>query len=239
MSAGTPVYCGIHDSNAFLLPHLMTRTAPFSVVSTGTCVIARAIGAKPVTLDPIRGISSHVNDFGDPVPSARFMCAREFDLITKSAHPEPTEDDMAHVLGSGTMLLPSVAPEIGPFMGMRTTWVRPEPDLNTVERSACTGLYLALVTAECLNLIGHNGAIVVEGPFAKNKAHCRMLEAATQCPVEVSDGVTGTSQGAVLLAGLYGDHHDISTTKRPSPHAMTEPLEAYARAWSKSVLANL
>ena len=32
----TPVYCGIHDSNASLYPHLISRAAPFSVVSTGT-----------------------------------------------------------------------------------------------------------------------------------------------------------------------------------------------------------
>ena len=34
LRADTPVYCGIHDSNASLYPHLLDRRAPFSVVST-------------------------------------------------------------------------------------------------------------------------------------------------------------------------------------------------------------
>jgi len=239
LPADTPVYCGIHDSNASLLPHLLNRTAPFGVVSTGTWVIAMAIGAKPVSLDPARDTLANVNAFGDPVPSARFMGGREFDLITEGAHPEPTDDDMARVLRSGIMLLPAVVPEIGPFIGMKTTWVGSEPKVGTVERSACTGFYLALVTAECLNLIGHNGPIIVEGPFAKNSAYCRMLEAATHCPVEISDSATGTSQGAALLAGLHSDQHSISTTRRIPTHTMTKSLEAYAHAWSQAVSANL
>lgn len=32
----TPVLCGIHDSNASLLPHVILRKPPFLVVSTGT-----------------------------------------------------------------------------------------------------------------------------------------------------------------------------------------------------------
>ena len=45
LDLATPVYCGIHDSNASLLPHLITRKKPFSVVSTGTWVIAMALGS--------------------------------------------------------------------------------------------------------------------------------------------------------------------------------------------------
>src|SRR5262245_55669002 len=46
LPTGTPVYCGIHDSNASLLPHLRGRQAPFAVVSTGTWVISMAIGGR-------------------------------------------------------------------------------------------------------------------------------------------------------------------------------------------------
>ncbi len=74
----TPVHCGIHDSNASLLPHLMDRAKPFAVVSTGTWVIAMAIGGAAVELDPARDTLVNVNAFGDPVPSARFMGGREF-----------------------------------------------------------------------------------------------------------------------------------------------------------------
>ena len=46
---GTPVLTGIHDSNASLLPHLIDRKPPFAVVSTGTWVIAMAIGGGAET----------------------------------------------------------------------------------------------------------------------------------------------------------------------------------------------
>lgn len=42
--ADTPVMVGIHDSNASLLPYLGTDDA-FTIVSTGTWVIAMAVGA--------------------------------------------------------------------------------------------------------------------------------------------------------------------------------------------------
>jgi sugar (pentulose or hexulose) kinase len=38
LDPSTPVFCGIHDSNASLLPHLLSRRSPFSVFSTGTLV---------------------------------------------------------------------------------------------------------------------------------------------------------------------------------------------------------
>ena len=54
-----PVSCGIHDSNASLLPHLMARRTLFSVVSTGTWVIIFSAGAglrsliPPATVSPM------------------------------------------------------------------------------------------------------------------------------------------------------------------------------------------
>jgi sugar (pentulose or hexulose) kinase len=73
LAADTPVTCGIHDSNASLLPHLLGRAAPFSVVSSGTWIIAMAIGGASVVLDPERDTLVNVNARGEPVPSARFM----------------------------------------------------------------------------------------------------------------------------------------------------------------------
>lgn len=64
----TPVFCGIHDSNASLVPHLTTRTAPFAVVSTGTWVISMAIGGTRTTLDPARDTLVNVSAFGNPCP---------------------------------------------------------------------------------------------------------------------------------------------------------------------------
>ena len=231
----TPVYCGIHDSNASLLPHLYNRQTPFSVVSTGTWVITMAVGGKPVTLDPARDTLVNVNAFGDAVPSSRFMGGREHDLVTEVPYPEAKDADMERVLSLGTMLLPAVVPEIGPFAGMKARWVGSEPAVGTVERGVCVGFYLALVTAECLELIGHRGPVIVEGPFARNESFCRMLAAVTQCSVERTGSSTGTSQGAAMLA-LSGEiHSEKKAGSPPRRDDLADRMREYARMWNTHV----
>ncbi|MEM1427972.1 MAG: FGGY-family carbohydrate kinase [Pseudomonadota bacterium] len=239
LPADTPVHCGLHDSNASLVPHLLHRSAPFSVLSTGTWVIAMAVGGAPVTLDPARDTLVNVNAFGDPVPSARFMGGREHDLATGGAYPEPTAADIRRVLTAGTMLLPALVPEIGPFAGRKARWVGAEPEMGTVARGVCTGLYLALVASQCLELIGHRGPIVVEGPFAANMGFKWMLGAATGCSVETSGGTTGTSQGAALLAhrgARAPGPPSVRSAPAPEPAPPRETvtlLERYAREWRR------
>ena len=67
------VIAGIHDSNASFLPHLVARPAPFTVLSTGTWVIAMAAGAALDRLDPAADMLANVDARGEPVPTARFM----------------------------------------------------------------------------------------------------------------------------------------------------------------------
>jgi hypothetical protein len=50
--AQMPVFPGLHDSNASLLPHLLSDRLPFTVVSTGTWVVSMAVGGRKVALDP-------------------------------------------------------------------------------------------------------------------------------------------------------------------------------------------
>ncbi|MEL6465306.1 MAG: FGGY-family carbohydrate kinase [Pseudomonadota bacterium] len=195
----TPVACGIHDSNASLLPYVLRRTPPFSVISTGTWVIAMSIGGKAVRLDPDRDTLCNVTALGQPAPSARFMGGREHDLATGGSYPEPTFADLRDIVSEGVMLLPALAPDTGPFKGCRSTWLGPEPMVGTGKRGAAVALYLALVTAECLSNIDHDGAIIVEGPFATNTLYLEMLSISTCSQVYRSSGTTGTSAGAAML----------------------------------------
>ncbi|MEM7487765.1 MAG: FGGY family carbohydrate kinase [Pseudomonadota bacterium] len=77
LDPATPVLTGIHDSNASLLPYL--SRAPCGVLSTGTWVIAMALGGAAVALDPRRDTLLNVAADGRPVPTARFMGGRERD----------------------------------------------------------------------------------------------------------------------------------------------------------------
>ena len=191
-----PVLVGIHDSNASLVPHLAARPAPFSVVSTGTWVISMAIGGAPVAPDPARDTLVNVNALGQPVPSARFMGGREFDLMRRP-QGTVTEADRAAVIGRGILMLPSVVQGSGPYPDRAQDWtVTPETDGQAM---LALGHYLALMTATCLELIGAAGPVIVEGPFAANDAVLSMLATATDRPVLPSQAGTGTAVGAALL----------------------------------------
>ncbi len=231
---GTPVYCGIHDSNASLLPYVLSQTPPFSVVSTGTWVIAMSLGGNSVQLDPNLDTLINVTALGDPAPSARFMGGREHDLATGGTCPEPTPQDVRDVLTKGIMLMPAVVEDTGPFRGYPSGWVGPEPNVGTGTRVAAVAVYLALVTAECLSNIGHKDTIVVEGPFANNHLYLKMLAVAAASKVYGAAGSTGTSAGAAMLVRGKTDvlaQEALSLINSD----IGESLEAYASHWRQTV----
>ncbi|WP_136660719.1 FGGY-family carbohydrate kinase [Nitratireductor sp. XY-223] len=198
IAADVPVICGIHDSNASLVPHLHARKPPFSVVSSGTWVIVMSVGGRQVQLAPDRDTLINVNAFGEPVPSARFMGGREHELVLGGRAASCTDDDLQHVLDNGIMLLPAVENRSGPFQGRKSAWIGDEDDLTDGWRFAALSFYLAGMTAVCLEMVGARGETVVEGPFSKNRAYCTMLAAATRRDVVAVSG-TGTSVGAAML----------------------------------------
>lgn len=230
LAPDTPVVCGIHDSNASLVPHLRARQAPFSVVSSGTWVVVMAVGGTPVALDAARDVLVNVNALGQPVPSARFMGGREFEIIAAGQAGPVAQGDVTAVLARQIMLLPAVVGDSGPFQGRTAHWTPEEPAVGSGLRSAALGYYLALMTAQCLELVGHRGEVVVEGPFARNPQYCEMLAVAAQSPVLRMQGATGTSQGAALLACPVGRAGDGAAAQRCLPQNDAS-LADYARLW--------
>lgn len=233
LDANTPVLCGIHDSNASLLPYILQHTPPFSVVSTGTWVIAMSIGGSQVTLDPNKDTLINVNAMGEPVASARFMGGREYELATEKPYPEPTEDILAVVLKEKFMLLPAVVPNTGPYQGRQSSWRQNnEPPVGSMQRGTAVALYLALVTSQCLELIGHQGSVIVEGPFSDNWVYLAMLSATTNAPVLSAVGMTGTSQGAALLSNTDRKQPVNCDQIMPQNDHISELMRKYADEWS-------
>ncbi|MEL7529234.1 MAG: carbohydrate kinase, partial [Pseudomonadota bacterium] len=121
-------------------------------------------------------------------------------------------------------------------------WNVDEAGLSDGERFAAVSNYLALVTAEMLAMIGADGPVIVEGPFAKNDCFLAMLQTAAQRPVETqTTSATGTAIGAALLVSSDGD--GSSRARKPSradatPVASKPALEAYAKAWRDAVAAS-
>ncbi|GAB1583368.1 FGGY-family carbohydrate kinase [Phyllobacterium phragmitis] len=223
-----PVHCGIHDSNASLLPHLIRREPPFAVVSTGTWVVIFGAGGHAESLDPERDTLVNVDAYGRPVPSARFMGGRAFELLTKDS-PANLDEAVAalpEVLSRQTMVLPSVVKGSGPFPARDMAWLNAE-NLTPSTRYAAASLYAALMTDVSLGLVGADGPVIIEGPFARNRIYTAALAHLTGREVLALPGSTGTSLGAAMLAGLK------PTTNMPEPKdlVLPETFAPYAEKW--------
>ena len=226
----TPVLSGIHDSNASLLPYLSDIEA-FSVISTGTWMISLAIGSPAITLDQTRDLLVNVNARGTPTPTARYMGGREFDELTEGRIAVPTLADHRAVL-DGLMILPSLHPHTGPFPGLHLSWTAaPATD---GARTLAASYYTALMAAECLNLIGAEGPIHVEGPFASNEDFAVMLAQTTGRPVVASGQSAGTGLGAALLAGPLTAATAEARVVQPGTNLA---LARYAALWHTKVAA--
>ena len=227
LDSQTPVFCGLHDSNASLLPHLLSDAPPFSVVSTGTWVVSMAVGGRAIALDATRDTLVNVNALGAPVPSARFMGGREFSVLTGDKPLDCSGSDVLAVLTRKMLLLPSTQQGSGPFPHQAAVWLNAD-GISKGERFAAISFYLALMTATCLELIGADGPTTVEGPFARNRLFVGMLAAATARTVIASEAATGTSIGAALLASDQSVPHGKG--ERTEPQA--DPIwAAYVSAW--------
>lgn len=231
LSVRTPVFTGIHDSNASLVPHLLMQNTPFSVVSTGTWVIVMALGGSSIVLDESRDTLLNVNAKGDSVPSARFMGGRERDLLRVS---QPASGQIAEVLLNNTdaplMLMPSVVADTGPYPNAQKHWLGSANE-DTGLRDCAVSFYLALMTNESMKLVGANGPTFIEGPLAHDDNYACMLAAVTSRPVKRSGSVTGTSVGAAMLINTPENFPTHTTVKLDS--ARRQKMHRYAMRWQE------
>ena len=227
-----PVHCGIHDSNASLLPHLGQHDAPFAVVSTGTWVVLFAVGGDLDHLDPQRDTLANVDAFGRAVPSARFMGGREFELLTKG-QGAATPAAIERVVDEGILFMPSVVPGCGPFPDAEHRVVNAPSGLNPDEIYVAASLYAALMTKACLDLTRAAGPIVVEGPFARNALYVEALSKATERSVMPVASSTGTSVGAALLALGPSERSMPQAGHAAGHHKLPKAFREYAAQWNR------
>src|SRR6202789_3985458 len=117
---------GAPDSKASLVPHLVSRREPFTVISTGTWVIIMAVGGT-ARLDPKADMLANVDVCGVPVPTARFMGGREFSVLAGDAPADADEADVAAVIASGVLALPAFSDQGGPFASRKGVLEGPAP----------------------------------------------------------------------------------------------------------------
>lgn len=225
------VVAGIHDSNASLLPHLLTRPVPFAVLSTGTWTIVLAPGGSIEHLDPERDCLANVDAFGRAVPSTRFMAGREFGILSGGSEAEPDDRDMSRVVADQIMALPAFAPGTGPFGKGKGHWTVDPAGLSPGERVAAASLYAALVSETCLSLAGARGPVVVEGRFARNRLFLAALAQRVPRPVLAEPDATGTVDGATLLA--FGPNTRLAPKDAPPITPLAIDLAPYADTWQR------
>ena len=174
----------------------------------------------------------NVNAFGDPVPSARFMGGRVFAMLGADPKAEISATDRDAVLDGRIMLLPAVPDDSGPFFGRKGGWKGDEKSLTTGGYLYAVSLYLGMMTAVSLELIGADGPVIVEGPLAANVTFLETLQAVTGRPVMTGgSGVTGTSAGTALLA--LGRDARIASHSKTAALSPDSRIAACAAEWRR------
>ena len=167
------IVCGAHDSNASLVPHLLSRREPFTVISTGTWVIIMAVGGTG-RLDPEADMLANVDVRGEPVPTARFMGGREFSVLAGEKPADAGEADVAAVIASGVLALPAFSDQGGPFAGRKGA-IKGEAPATPKARAALATLYTALMSAHMLRRLEAPGELIVEGGFTRSPGFAAVL----------------------------------------------------------------
>ena len=226
------VVCGAHDSNASLVPHLMSRRDPFTVISTGTWVIIMAVGGKS-RLDPEADMLANVDVRGVPVPTARFMGGREFAILAGETPADADEADVADMVASRVMALPAFTDQGGPF-GARKGRIEGLAPARPAARTALATLYAALVTAHVLERLDAPGDLIVEGGFTRSPAFAAVLgRLMPGRRVVIAPAAAGAAAGAALLAH-WGEPHPPPRLE-PACAWILPGLEAYRERWERAL----
>jgi sugar (pentulose or hexulose) kinase len=242
-STGLPadcrVYNGIHDSNSAYSLYLKGRSTPFSLVSTGTWVVMMNPRLPLDRLSQERDTLAFVDLMGEPVPAARYMGGREFEILTSEAgdNREFSEADLRKVIAQQSMLLPSYAPG-GPYMGREGSTLGPEPKTNG-EMLARVTLYCALMTATSTRRLEMDGDLMIDGGFVNNELYCRLLATLAGCDqCFVNHETEGTAVGAGMLPSWEAE--DIESPLQLGPvEKLDDPaLHPYVEQWQRAVESN-
>jgi L-fuculokinase len=213
------VLCGIHDSNASYLAHLVSRPLdePMTVVSSGTWTIVMSRGSPLDRLVEEHGMLANVDAFGVPVATGRHMGGRDFQLIAgeRGRRCTPTARALESVLEKGAMVWP--------------TRLEPPAALTDEECCALATVYSALMVDVWLAALAARGDVVIDGPLARNALFPPLLRSLLPSRKVLSvRGEIGTAAAARALA-----------SSRPAPVAtvlasalsLPSSLERYREAW--------
>ena len=195
-----------------------------------------SVGGEKKTFNPNKDILINVDAFGNPVPSARFMGGREFEIVTKNISIKPTAVDITSVFNKSIFLFPALVPQYGPFKGRESYWSISENKINGGEKVVAVSYYLAMVTLVSLEALGAKGSIIIEGPFTRNKFYLDLMATVLEADLYLSEGsLTGTSIGSTLL--INNNTSNLSKIKKyNNPEGeYKQNLINYSKKWKQLV----
>lgn len=228
------VLCGIHDSNASLLRYLDRdgASAPRTVLSTGTWVIAAAFGVGLDSLREEADMLANTNALGQPVACMRFMGGREFALLAGDQPATCSYLQLERLVARGSMAIPCFADSGGPFAGHAGHIDGPAPG-DAGEAFALATLYCVLMTDYCLDALGARGPITVEGSFTANPWFGPLLAGLRpRQALSYSDDASGTTCGGWLLRYRDATPPGASVAKPPRVLA---GLDGYRTRWREAI----
>jgi len=172
---GLGVHNGVHDSNAAFYYYKSLGFSHFTLISSGTWMIIFNPDCPLDRLDPARDMLANVTVDSEPVATIRFMGGREYDVISGQARQEVSAEMLQRAIAHDQMALPSFAAG-GPFPAHLGRLVGPASE-SAADRAAIATLYVAMMTAECLDLVSSAGDLILDGGLAHNVALCATLAA--------------------------------------------------------------
>lgn len=241
LSPDTIVAAGMHDSNASLLPYLITRDRDFVLNSTGTwCVAMRPADRVEFSADELGKMVFYNRDFrGRPVKTSILLGGLEYETyheLLDRMHPNAPAPEFdpgewsKPVAAAETFVLPSVVPGAGQFPDSLARVVEkgtvfplekiqsgrrvPEAFENRAAAAALVDLSIAVQSSVALRRVGLEPGmdLFVEGGFRHNTAYLKLLTALfPDNPVSVTNVEEATSLGAALCAAAALHGRDVES----------------------------
>lgn len=232
---GVRVLTGAHDSSANFLRYLLAGLSGFTLVSTGTWIVALTRETDIAALDEARGMTINADPDGNPVGGALTMGGREFTALAGPGWNGAAADPAAlrRLIAQGTMALPSFGENEGQFPGSagRGRILGPPP-ADAAERSALAVLHMALLTAECAGSLGGGGRMVLDGTFLRDPTYAGLVAALTPGrTVETCAESYGVAAGAAALACTASGLPPAPPDLTPAAPCDLPGLDRYAEEW--------
>lgn len=235
------ILCSIHDSSANFYRYQQAGLSDLTLISTGTWIVGLSDGAAPDAGYAKGYVTRNLDVDGRELSGILAMGGREFALIAGETPDDPVDEAVvAGLIADGTMALPSFVGQDGVFPGsaMKGRIVGPKPG-SPAQRRALALLYVSLLTDTCLDRLGADGTIVLDGSFAKDPLYPALVAALRPgARIVYNTDAYGTASGAALLAD-----HPRRTGAAPlaiaTAPAITMPgLAGYRETWRRRAEAN-